>query len=120
MSHTVTVQTKIYDAAAVAAACRRLKLPTPSQGTARLYSSEATGLIVTLPGWEYPLVIDTGSGNMRYDNFEGHWGNPKQLNEFLQMYAVEKAKLEATKQGYRCHEQSLQDGSIKLQIFATT
>ena len=32
------------------------------------------------------------------------------------MYAVEKAKLEARKQGHAVSEQALQDGSIKLQI----
>ena len=29
------------------------------QGTTQLFSGEATGLIVRLPGWEYPAVIDT-------------------------------------------------------------
>src|SRR5437763_1598727 len=38
------------------------------------------------------------------------------LDRFLQMYAVEKAKLEARKKGFTVNEQALQDGSIKLQI----
>jgi hypothetical protein len=51
MSHVVTIQTKVHDPAAVAAACQRLNLAAPVQGTARLYSGEATGLIIRLPGW---------------------------------------------------------------------
>ena len=71
MSHIVTIQTKVHDHAAVQAACQRLGLPKATEGTARLYSGEAAGLIVQLPGWQYPVVIDTLTGTMRYDDFEG-------------------------------------------------
>ena len=116
MSHIVTIKTRVHDSAAVSAACTRLGLPTPKQGTARLFSGECAGLLVLLPGWQYPAVIDTQTGNVNYDNFEGHWGDQQQLNKFLQMYAVEKAKLEARKKGFQVSEQTFQDGSIKLQI----
>jgi hypothetical protein len=116
MSHVVTIQTRVHDPAAIAAACSRLGLPAPVQGTAKLYSGEATGLLVQLPGWQYPAVIDTTTGSVRFDNFEGHWGNPQHLDRFLQLYAVEKAKLEARRKGYSVSEQALQDGSIKVQI----
>jgi hypothetical protein len=116
MSHLVTIHTKVHDPAAVTAACRRLSLAEPVHGTAHLYSGEATGLLVQLPGWQYPAVIDTLTGTLHYDNFEGHWGEPKELDRFLQSYAVEKAKLAARAQGYVVREQALTDGSIKLQI----
>jgi hypothetical protein len=116
MSHIVRLQTKIHDPAAVAAACQRLNLAPPRHGTAQLYSGEAEGLIVQLPGWQYPIVIDTLSGVIRYDNFQGYWGDQEQLDRFLQLYAVERAKLEAHKKGYTVSEQALHDGSIKLQI----
>jgi hypothetical protein len=116
MSHIVSIQTKVRDPAAVAAACQRLGLAAPVQGTARPYGGEATGLLVQLPGWQYPVVIDTASGEVRYDNFGGRWGEQAQLDRFLQMYAVEKAKLEARKKGYQVTEQALQDGGIRLQI----
>jgi hypothetical protein len=69
-----------------------------------------------LPGWQYPAVIDTQTGEVKFDNFAGHWGDQQHLDRFLQLYAVEKAKLEARKKGYAVSEQSLNDGSIKLQI----
>jgi hypothetical protein len=100
----------------VAAACARLGLPTPVQGKARLYSDEAEGLVVQLPGWTYPAVIDTLTGVIHYDNYEGRWGDQAQLGRLLQAYAVERAKLEARKKGYAFSEQQLQDGSIRLQI----
>jgi hypothetical protein len=116
MSHIATIQTKVHDPAAVTAACHRLNLPQPVQGTAQLYSGEAHGLIVQLPGWEYPAVVDTLTGTIHYDNYGGHWGDQAELDHFLQSYAVEKAKLEARKKGYATSEQTLQDGSIKVQI----
>jgi hypothetical protein len=116
MSHIVVVQTKLHDPAAIAAACQRLNLPLPVEGTARFYSGEAKGLLVQLPGWLYPAVIDMQSGIVRCDTFEGRWGSQEHLDRFLQIYAVERTKLEARKNGYFVSEQTLQDGSIKLQL----
>jgi hypothetical protein len=116
MSHIVTIQTKVHDPAAVAAACQRLQLPAPVQGTAQIFSGQATGLLVHLPGWQYPAVIDTLSGTVHYDNYAERWGKQAELHCFLQAYAVEKAKSLARQQGFLVREQQLQDGSIKLQI----
>jgi len=116
MSHVVTIQTKLHDAGAVAAACQRLGLAEPVQGTAELFSGAATGLLVLLPGWHFPAVIDTLTGTVKYDNYEGVWGEQKELDQFLQAYAVERTKQEARKKNYAVSETQLQDGSIKLQI----
>ena len=116
MSHIVTITTQIKDPAALAAACLRLNLAAPQQGKAHLYSGEAEGLIVNLPGWQYPVVIDTAAGMVRYDNFEGAWGEQSELDKLLQAYAVEKARLEARRQGHTVTEQELPGGSIKLTI----
>lgn len=116
MSHVVTIETRIYDAAALTAACHRLGLAEPVHGKVQLFSSDATGLSVQLPGWQYPIVIDTRVGAIAYDNYEGRWGNRAELDRLLQMYAVEKAKLEARKQGYCVTEQVRTDGSIVVQI----
>ena len=116
MSHLVTVQTQIRDPVAIASACRRLGLVEPIRGTAQLFSAEATGLILQLPGWTYPVVIATDTGTVNYDNYGGSWGDLAQLDSFMQAYAVEKARLEARKKGFTVSEQTLEDGSIRLQI----
>jgi len=116
MSHIVTITTQVRDPAAVNLACERLQLPAPQQGTAKLFTEEATGLCVELPEWRYPVVCDTDSGRLHYDNFNGHWGETAHLHRFLQTYAVEKTKLEARKVGRTATEQLLADGSIRLQI----
>jgi hypothetical protein len=116
VSHIVTVKTEVRDAAAVRAACQRLGLAEPIQGTVKLFSGEATGLAVQLPDWTYPVVCDTASGQAKFDNFEGRWGEQCHLDHFMQAYAVEKAKLESRRRGHSTTEQTLPDGSIKLTI----
>jgi Protein of unknown function (DUF1257) len=116
MSHIVSVQCRVHDHAAVVAACKRLGLVEPVHGKAQLFSGEAEGLLLQLPGWQYPAVIDVLTGVVRFDNFQGLWGEQQHLDRFLQAYAVEKARQEARKKGYTVNEQSLQDGSIKLNI----
>ena len=116
MSHIVTVKTEVRDHAAVAAACRRLALPEPVQGTAQLYSGQASGLLVHLPDWLYPVVIDTAAGQARYDNYGGCWGDEQHLHRLLQVYTVERTRIEARKKSYVTTEQSLADGSILVEI----
>jgi hypothetical protein len=116
MSHIVTIQTKVRDPAAIAAACQRLGLAAPVQGKAELFSGEATGLVIQLKDWQYPLVIDLQTGELRYDNYGGQWGAQEQLDRFQQCYAIEKVKLEARLKNYTVTEQALQDGSIQLRV----
>ncbi|WP_254509500.1 DUF1257 domain-containing protein [Anatilimnocola floriformis] len=116
MSHIVQIQTQVRDATAVDAACSRLGLPPPVQRTAKLFSSTATGLTVQLPEWTYPVVFDVATGDVKFDNYNGRWGQQQELDRFLQAYACEKAKIEARKKGHTVSEQTLADGSIKLTI----
>jgi hypothetical protein len=119
MSHIVSIKTKVTDPAALCAACRRLGLAEPVQGTARLFSAQAAGLLIKLPGWQYPVVADVGSGEVKFDNYSGAWGKQEELDKLLQAYAVEKAKAEARRVGHSVSEQALTDGSIKLTIQVT-
>lgn len=116
MSHIVTIKTEVRDPAAINRACGRLRLPAPTHGVARLFSSEATGWLVALPRWRYPLVCQTETGQLCYDNYQGAWGDAAELDHFLQAYAIEKTRLEAHRQGYDVIEQPLADGSVKLLV----
>jgi hypothetical protein len=116
MSHTVEIATEVRDEEAVRLACQRLQLKPPVRGSIKLFSETVTGLAVQLPDWEYPAVFNTDTGQMRYDNFFGKWGDKSRLDSFLQAYAVEKAKVEARRKGYSVFEQTLANGSIKLTL----
>ena len=84
--------------------------------TVKLFSAEATGHCVQLPRWRYPIVCDTDSGVVHYDNYEGNWGEQTELDKLVQRYVAEKAVVEARKQGHTVTEQALSDGSIKLTV----
>ena len=116
MSHIVQIKTEVRDGIAVQAACQRLGLEAPVPGTVTLFATEARGLLVRLPGWIYPVVFDTRSGQVRFDNYGGRWGEQAQLDRFLQAYAVEKTKIEARRKGHTVFEQTLDNGSIKLTV----
>jgi hypothetical protein len=116
LSHIVTLTTEIKDPVAIQAACRRLGLAQSVLGKTSLFSGEVEGWAVQLPNWQYPLVCDIAKGTLHYDNFAGRWGEERYLDRFLQAYAVEKAKLEAARQGHSVRENQLADGSIKLTI----
>jgi hypothetical protein len=116
LSHIVAIKTEVRDPAAVRAACGRLGLPQPVEGTTRLFSGQATGLAVQLPGWRYPVVFDTANTKALFDNFGGRWGAQQELDRFMQAYAVEKTKIEARKNGHTTTERTLADGSIKVSI----
>ena len=116
MSHIVTIKTEVRDPVAIDAGCRRLRLPPPTFGEAKLCSGAKTGWQIQLPDWHYPVVCDVNTGQLDYDNFEGRWGDQKHLDAFLQAYAVEKTKIESRKRGHSVVEQSLQDGAVKLTV----
>jgi len=117
MSHIVQIKTKVTDPVALAAACRRLGLPDPVHETATLFAGQqAIGWAVKLPGWTFPAVADTTTGDVKFDNYNEAWGKQEELDKLLQAYACEKAKSEARRAGHSVTEQSLADGSIKLTI----
>ena len=116
MSHLVRVKTRVRNAAAVHAACRRLELTEPRYETVLFFDGTAHGLSIQLKGWRYQVVCDLLSGEIHYDNYEGQWGDQYRLNEFLHAYAIEAVKLTAAQQGKTCIEQPLADGRTKLTI----
>ena len=116
MSHIVRIQTQVRDATAVFAACRRRQLAEPVAGKHLLFSGEVEGLAVRLRDWTYPAVCQLETGEVQYDNFGGRWGEQRELDQFMQAYAIEKARIEANRRGHTVTEQSLADGSIKLTV----
>lgn len=116
MSHIVQIQTEVRDPVAVQSACRRLNLQNAEFGAHKVFTKRAEGWGVKLPGWIYPVVCQTNTGTVQFDNYNGSWGEQVHLDHFLQAYAVEKTKVEARRHGHTVLEQTLNDGSIKLLV----
>ena|SRR5436305_1289359 len=64
MSHIVSIQSRVRDSTAAAAACQRLNLAAPAVGTAKLLGGSVRGLLVQLPDWKYPAVVDLATGEV--------------------------------------------------------
>ena len=116
MSHIVCISVEVKDLEAVKSACRRLELKEPVHGKAEIFQTEVEGVLVELPEWIYPVVCNLETGEVKYDTYNGNWGDEKHLHRFVQMYGVEKATLEARRKGYSVVEQLLTDGSVKLTV----
>lgn len=116
MSHIVQIKTEVRDVEAIKGACRRLKLEEPVNANHHVFSVHRQGWGVKLPNWTYPVVCNTETGAVDFDNYNGSWGKQEELDKFLQAYAVEKAVLEAQRNGYSLYETTLPDGSIELSI----
>ncbi len=116
MSHIVEIETEVRDEHAVRQACNRLHWNAPSFGSFELFGSSVEGLGVQPPDWRYPIVCDLQSGRLQFDNYNGRWGDPVELDRFRQNYAVEKTKLEARKSGHSVVEKRLADGCVELVV----
>ena len=114
MSHTMNIKTELRDMDVLQATCSRLGL-TCSMGTHRLYAGPEVGMGIQFKNWQYPIVVDPQTGEVRYDTYNGRWGNEKDLHNLEAYYSIEKAKLEASRQGYTVEEIDT-DGQIELTI----
>lgn len=73
MSHIVTIKTEIRDPTALAAACRRRQLPLPIHGEHHVFTNIVSGLAIQLPEWRFPVVVETNTGQVQFDNYGGRW-----------------------------------------------
>ena len=123
MSHKVTLSLSIKDKACLKRACNALKI-TFQEGshTVRQFTTYTpTEFSVQLPGWNYPVAINLQSGEVVFDNYNGSWGDIKQLHRLAQEYALQVAESEASVQdllmrGYVATRVSHANGQIDLVI----
>jgi len=117
LSHTQKRKAGIYSVEALKAAIRRIPGATYNGvGTVKQFSASATGHLVSLPGYRYDVAIDTETGQIAADTYEGRWGDEAMQNSLSQYYAIENAKMKAEEQGHEFEEIPLDDGSIKCVI----
>lgn len=116
MSHTLTVETKFLDARAVENAAREMSCEIVRGEIALFDGTKIQGIGVKLPGWYYPVAINLQTGEAKYDNYNGKWGNQEHLNRFTQLYAVHKTELFAKSRGWIATRKTQPNGSIKLQL----
>jgi hypothetical protein len=113
MSETVKIKTQVNDLGALTAACGRLGLAAPVEGEHKLFAEKVTGHAVKLPGWNYPVVFNTATGEAKFDNYNERWGKQAELDKLVQHYAAEKTKIMLRRKGYNPVE-TKRDGKIVI------
>ena len=115
MSHTVKMKVKIKDRNLFKAVAQRLGLEVKENAEVRLFSSTHRGLAVKLPGWRYPIVVEE-DGTLVYDNYDGNWGDFKELLRLEEEYVKELVAREARKKGLSVYTKRAKDGSLILEV----
>lgn len=101
MSHTVTVDVKFKNQEVAVKVAESMGALVLGNGSHRLYSSSHTGTGIHLRNWQYPIVIDA-DGKMFYDNFNGRWGDSKDVEAFQEAYARGVIEAECAQLGWYC------------------
>lgn len=101
MSHTVTTKVEYKNLEALSNSVVALGGQVLGEGKHQLYQhKDVEGYGFRLPGWSYPLVL-TKTGELKYDDYNGHWGNPKDLDKLKGGYTLEQGKLTASSLGWQ-------------------
>jgi len=114
MSHTMNIAVEMHDKEIIFSTAERLGISC-KEGEHRLFGGATfNGIGIFLKGWNYPAIIQE-DGTIKYDNYQGRWGNIDRLNEFIAYYGLEKSKTEARKKGYSFIE-SINEETKELEL----
>lgn len=120
MSHTATVQTQVRRPKMIQKAAKALGFScSVGQFRQQFFQSKAESgdVAVTLPGWKYPVLFDTKTGEVKYDNYNGMWGDLQPLEKLMQEYALQVAEEEAqefTLQGWTMQRVVQPNGDVQI------
>lgn len=94
-SHTVSVSVEFRSPEAFAAAAIALGGEDLGHGCHKLFEDSHTGRAVQLPGWTFPIVL--AGGELKFDNYNGKWGDQKDIDRLTAEYTL-AASVEAAEQ----------------------
>ncbi len=120
MSHFATIATQIKEIEALRKACEEMGLTLTQGVMARGYGANRHPgeLVIVLKG-PYDIAVNRqpdGTYGLTTDWWDGHVEKEVGQNygRLLQLYAVWKTAMEATRKGYMVTRQALKNGSIKV------
>ncbi len=119
MSHIATVKVKLKDLPLLAEVCGQLGVPCDlGQQDVKLYSTTVkAGASFKLKGWSYPVAV-LPDGTVQFDNYNGRWGDPKQLHKVLRRYSERMTYRQAQRMGMAVRREERQDGTVVLRLMA--
>ena len=109
MSHIVKCKVEFKNETALTAAITALGLQNLGNKRHTLYDGSYNGIGVSLPGWDYPIVINIDEGSAKYDNYNGRWGKQIELDKLTQQYSIELTRQQAESEGYEVNDMTAQE-----------
>lgn len=99
MSHSQTIKVLVTNKEALELTAKEMdaKSFSTEETDVRLYDGTYRGMFVHFKGWNYPVVIS--NGDLRYDSYNGMWGNESDLKRFRQGYAANTVRVEGMREG---------------------
>lgn len=118
MSHIVTGKSQMTDVEKLKQACEAEEAQFMGEGTHQMYGGQkATGIAFKPKGWKYPVVMNSETGELKYDNYGGSWGKPEKLRDLKQAYAETGIKKVVRRRMDRIvSRERLKDGKLKVRI----
>jgi len=93
MSHSQTVKVTVTNKEALEATAKEMNAQSYSTEVqdVNLFDGTYRGMFIHFQNWKYPTVI--ADGELRYDSYNGLWGNEKDLQTFRQGYAANVVRI---------------------------
>lgn len=93
MSHSQTIKVLVTNKEALEATAREMNAQSFSTEIqdVKMYDGTYRGMFIHFQNWKYPTVIS--DGELRYDSYNGSWGNEKDLQAFRQNYAANVVRI---------------------------
>ena len=119
MSHIVKSKVEMKNKGCLLKAAEALGLQHLGNKTHTLYNRQtAAGHGFKLPDWKYAVVINTDTGEAKYDNYGGAWGKQVELDKLVQEYSLRVAEEQALMSGFTSERQLQENGDIELNMTA--
>jgi len=116
MSHIVTLNLKYTDVQALETACQKRNISYQKhKHKCQIYSNNVDAIFsFKLPGWTFPVAV-MEDGEVKYDNYNGHWGDQSKLDSFSQEYGKQIGIQELAKENmFLSSEEQTEDGTMIL------
>jgi hypothetical protein len=125
MSHNTKVVTKLRDANMLEAACKERKIPYQrGPHKVQLWSGNTSqaDFSMQLPGWRYPVALNTKTGEVTFDNYNGSWGNIEELQRIKQEYKAQvmlhEPKIEElVAEGWQTERLIAKNGDVNVRVY---
>lgn len=115
MSHTTSCDLVVTNEAALLRTVAAENLHIEDTRRHEMFDGKIVqGIGVKLAGWDYPVIFDTKSGKVHYDNYNERWGKQDTLDKFMQRYSLETLTEQAQLNGLTNEYVTQANGDIVL------